>query len=26
LFSEGTFNSAFVPSYMTELDKGKENE
>ena len=25
LFSEGTFNSAFVPSYMTELDKGKEN-
>ena len=24
LFSEGTFNSAFVPSYMTELDKGKE--
>ena len=25
LFSEGTFNSAFVPSYMSELDKGKEN-
>ena len=25
LFSEGTFNSAFVPSYMTELNKGKEN-
>ena len=25
LFSEGTFNSAFVPSYMSELDKGKGN-
>ena len=25
LFSEGTFNSAFVPSYMTELDKGKKS-
>ena len=25
LFSEGTFNSAFVPSYVSELDKGKEN-
>ncbi len=25
LFSEGTFNSAFVPSYMSELDKGKQN-
>ncbi len=24
LFSEGTFNSAFVPSYMSELNKGKE--
>ena len=24
LFSEGTFNSAFVPSYMAELDNGKE--
>ncbi|MDC2995934.1 murein biosynthesis integral membrane protein MurJ [Candidatus Pelagibacter sp.] len=24
LFSEGTFNSAFVPSYMSELSKGKE--
>ena len=23
LFSEGTFNSAFVPSYMSELNKGK---
>ncbi len=23
LFSEGTFNSAFVPSYSTELNKGK---
>ena len=25
LFSEGTFNSAFVPSYMSEMDKGKQN-
>ena len=25
LFSEGTFNSAFVPSFMSELNKGKEN-
>ena len=25
LFSEGTFNSAFVPSYMTELNKGKRS-
>ena len=24
LFSEGTFNSAFVPSYMSELNKGKK--
>ena len=24
LFSEGTFNSAFVPSYMTELNSGKK--
>ncbi len=24
LFSEGTFNSAFVPSYVTESDKGEE--
>jgi len=24
LFSEGTFNAAFVPSYATELSKGKE--
>ena len=23
LFSEGTFNSAFVPSYASELNKGK---
>ena len=23
LFSEGTFNAAFVPSYKTELNKGK---
>ena len=25
LFSEGTFNAAFVPSYSTELNKGKKN-
>ena len=25
LFSEGTFNSAFVPSYMSELQNGKDN-
>ncbi len=25
LFSEGTFNSAFVPSYMSEQQKGKHN-
>ncbi len=25
LFSEGTFNAAFVPSYSTELQKGKKN-
>ena len=25
LFSEGTFNSAFVPSYMSELNKGKDS-
>ena len=25
LFSEGTFNSAFVPSYMSEQQKGKDN-
>ncbi len=25
LFSEGTFNSAFVPSYMSQLNKGKES-
>ena len=24
LFSEGTFNSAFVPSYISELDRGKK--
>ena len=24
LFSEGTFNAAFVPSYSTELNKGKK--
>tara|TARA_B100000674_G_scaffold89565_1_gene62106 strand:- start:727 stop:2256 length:1530 start_codon:yes stop_codon:yes gene_type:complete len=24
LFSEGTFNSAFIPSYISELDKGKK--
>ena len=24
LFSEGTFNAAFVPSYSSELNKGKE--
>ena len=24
LFSEGTFNSAFVPSYISELNKGKK--
>ena len=24
LFSEGTFNSAFVPSYMKELNSGKK--
>ena len=24
LFSEGTFNAAFVPSYASELTKGKE--
>ena len=23
-FSEGTFNSAFVPSYISELNKGKK--
>jgi len=26
LFSEGAFNSAFVPSYMVELSKGKQNQ
>ena len=25
LFSEGTFNAAFVPSYASELSKGKDN-
>ena len=25
LFSEGTFNSAFVPSYISELDRGKKS-
>ena len=25
LFSEGTFNAAFVPSYASELSKGKKN-
>ncbi len=25
LFSEGTFNAAFVPSYSSELVKGKKN-
>ena len=25
LFSEGTFNAAFVPSYTSELIKGKKN-
>ena len=25
LFSEGTFNAAFVPSYSSELIKGKDN-
>ncbi len=25
LFSEGTFNSAFVPSYMSELQNGKDS-
>ena len=25
LFSEGTFNAAFVPSYASELSQGKEN-
>ena len=25
LFSEGTFNAAFVPSYASELNKGKDN-
>tara|TARA_A100001011_G_scaffold344468_1_gene379465 strand:- start:758 stop:2287 length:1530 start_codon:yes stop_codon:yes gene_type:complete len=25
LFSEGSFNAAFVPSYASELSKGKEN-
>ena len=24
LFSEGTFNAAFVPSYSSELEKGKK--
>ena len=24
LFSEGTFNAAFVPSYKSELNKGKK--
>ena len=24
LFSEGTFNAAFVPSYSSELNRGKE--
>ena len=26
LFSEGTFNAAFVPSYSSELAKGKKNQ
>ena len=26
LFAEGTFNAAFVPSYSTELTKGKKNQ
>ena len=26
LFSEGTFNAAFVPSYSSELVKGKKNQ
>ena len=25
LFAEGTFNAAFVPSYSTEIIKGKKN-
>ena len=25
LFSEGTFNAAFVPSYSSELNKSKKN-
>ena len=25
LFSEGTFNAAFVPSYSSELNKGKKS-
>ena len=25
LFSEGAFNSAFVPSYISELDRGKKS-
>jgi len=26
LFAEGTFNAAFVPSYSSEIDKGKNNQ
>ena len=26
LFAEGTFNAAFVPSYTSELTKGKKNQ
>ena len=26
LFSEGTFNAAFVPSYSSEIVKGKKNQ
>ena len=26
LFSEGTFNAAFVPSYSSELSKGKKKQ
>ena len=26
LFAEGTFNAAFVPSYSSEITKGKKNQ
>ena len=26
LFAEGTFNAAFVPSYTSEINKGKNNQ